>query len=512
MVMSLAVSSPPADFPSSGHHVPKPEDLPSRLSSPCSIAESERAFAVEPKITIVPDDLWDSSLAQRIIPAPTCLSVSFSRKVYSRLSQPGSSSTIVWPGKLLDRNTDENLEPDHEPPSRAAIGSSALLHEIATLAGLELERLSNVFLHPFKVFELHGEDFRHRSMEIEQQIRNMKAYTETSMTSDIDKSGSVIDDDTANQLSRAEKLRAEFKCLLSFIDNYLGENTPRSIFQIEGLDTIRFDQLWYFFQPGELLITNTPSRQAYIALHMCGGSRKLPPDDIQYTPLVVDCVSLDCDGNVLGPVFTSLSIRPYQGMRPFKSLGLYPVQLDEEKVRKELISRGQMYLELIRDRRKPWTYRGQAEALYASRAFGTAQGGSSSVSLSVWPSKRLTHFQFLEGDVTIDLAYNYHSGLSQVPDLDQDAKVVIANSRNAHTGFAIPRMEEVADSSLNLNLFDNFMAQAGNLLDKLPLYKIGQTSTSLKLCDLQFAIMPATILGCVISRGSPSCMEFKPPI
>jgi hypothetical protein len=178
----------------------------------------------------------------------------------------------------------------------------------------------------------------------------------------------------ADPKSRLEKKCTErdlLSCLVEVVDTDMG-----AIFklrrQIQDGNTdhggIAYGDLWHLFKPGGIIVPN-PSlhpgpQQAYCVLHVTGGrlSHETPqvtaePSDVWaitgemlrissgVTPFVLDCIFIDYDGAKYGPRAKCVALQDYNGLKPIKSLEVFPVRFNPEPQDNytSLVERGKHY-------------------------------------------------------------------------------------------------------------------------------------------------------------------------
>ena len=125
-----------------------------------------------------------------------------------------------------------------------------------------------------------------------------------------------------------------------------------------SLKEIRFKDLWNLYQPGDLVVTSKQPYQAYRVIFVTGGRNLLTNsivhdgkevsalqyEDRRYksSSFRIDCVRLDFDGNVYGPVQEAIQIDDYNEEKKITELEVYPIGFsdDEPGLREFLTKRG----------------------------------------------------------------------------------------------------------------------------------------------------------------------------
>lgn len=125
-----------------------------------------------------------------------------------------------------------------------------------------------------------------------------------------------------------------------------------------SLAKIRFKDLWNLYQPGDLVVTSKQPYQAYRVIFVGGGRHLLTKfnvlngnesvpfqyDDLRNKPSLfrIECVRLDFDGNIYGPVQVAIQIDEYNEEKKITELEVYPIGFsdDETELRESLTKRG----------------------------------------------------------------------------------------------------------------------------------------------------------------------------
>ncbi|KAI1483384.1 hypothetical protein F4774DRAFT_367390 [Daldinia eschscholtzii] len=161
-----------------------------------------------------------------------------------------------------------------------------------------------------------------------------------------------VDLDSGVALDSAVLLQLE--CLLDFLDTDI---RPK-INHISGdsCQNISFDNLWYLFQPGAILLEQG-GKQAYRLVRVITPAHKgMRPWDKWWRnsearsmeePLKLRCVYVDFDGKRFGPVSKWFSISRFEGEKAVTSLPVYPLRFSTNKdIRRQLIDRSNMLLQV----------------------------------------------------------------------------------------------------------------------------------------------------------------------
>jgi hypothetical protein len=114
---------------------------------------------------------------------------------------------------------------------------------------------------------------------------------------------------------------------------------------------ISFLQLWYLFQPGDVVIGGSgTSIQAYRIRSVHGSTLQNHQSAVESTlnvinsPFELECFSLGYNGKVFGPIRTVFTIMPFVGWLQITSLPTVPIEyLRENEIQEQLISRGKLF-------------------------------------------------------------------------------------------------------------------------------------------------------------------------
>lgn len=140
--------------------------------------------------------------------------------------------------------------------------------------------------------------------------------------------------------------------------------------QNRTLRSIAYTNLWLLFEYGQDVTIQNSKLQVCRVVRWTGGREILAKHsllielqtralvdaqsvqnvNIRESAFTVDCVSFECDGQQLGPSLKTIQIRKYDGEKPITSLTVYPLSFapDIDSIRKRLIERGNLYLQLSR--------------------------------------------------------------------------------------------------------------------------------------------------------------------
>jgi hypothetical protein len=163
----------------------------------------------------------------------------------------------------------------------------------------------------------------------------------------------TLDWNEVKEMMHSREALQHLEQLIIFIDKVLKPHMDR-VRSTESTE-VTFHDLWYLFQPGDLLWR--PSRpsmakdsvlgknhtdwQAFRVRHVTGGrhyqkstSKAHAVDDPEImtavSPFVIDCFFLDFNGRAYGPVSEQFSIEDFKGCRDIETLPIYPLQFSKK--------------------------------------------------------------------------------------------------------------------------------------------------------------------------------------
>ena len=217
-------------------------------------------------------------------------------------------------------------------------------------------------------FHLHFEKAEKRS-----RADSAKVNTEGETNESHSRDNSGIAHSTTNSSTIAEQKSSRLPCsclrdardhlqlLRNVIDEYLSDllYLQRAISD-RSLKKVKFQDLWFLYKPGDLIVTSKQPHQAYRVVHVCGGRSLMtksavlhvPSEDYQdqnrkpkVSPFKIDCVRLDFDGENFGPVQATIDIVEFYEERNITDLSVYPMDFAEKKteLRDSLLARGRRF-------------------------------------------------------------------------------------------------------------------------------------------------------------------------
>jgi hypothetical protein len=174
-------------------------------------------------------------------------------------------------------------------------------------------------------------------------------------------SPSVISDDNSSYSSRSSfpdfcedsDAVKDARLLMSFINHNI--KAQMAHVNSESCQKIAFLDLWYIFKPGNEVISSARD-QLYRVNRVIGAlhNPSYPDHDdgfwAQPSVFQVECLHMDYNGKIFGPVTEIFDIEKYRGERDITSLRIYPVRYskDPAQVRQALLDRGRMFMDVAR--------------------------------------------------------------------------------------------------------------------------------------------------------------------
>ena len=286
---------------------------------------------------------------------------------------------------------------------RLTINSKLLLNLLGDCTGMAFPEDRNVWLRPFKYLVAYEAEIRQALQDAEVNLARMEVQpgpSDQEETTQDHHGGSVtsrkltrgegkfkagtMDFEThAIDASSAKAERDQLRCLVSFMDTDMQDilDVKRQIAN-QTLKEIAFEHLWLLYRPGDRVYSaKSPEEistyQAYRVLHVTGGRSILDTanksnfndydrewdfeseteerarDTIRssgshVTPFIIDCFSIDFDGDRLGPKPKRIVIPKYNGNRKVDAFEVCPLGFhpQRENVSRVLVQRGRRFTQL----------------------------------------------------------------------------------------------------------------------------------------------------------------------
>ena len=287
---------------------------------------------------------------------------------------------------------------------RLTINSKLLLNLLGDCTGMVFPEDRNVWLRPFKYLVAYEAEIRQALQDAEENLHRMEVEPGPSDQTDTTQThheGSVTCTKPAQEAGKVRTGAAEFeshvtgassakaerdqlRCLVSFMDTDMQDilDVKRQVAN-RTLKEVAFEHLWLLYKPGDLVYSakspeDISTYQAYRVLHVTGGrpildtanksnfhavwdrewdeeseTEERARDTIRssgpsVTPFIIDCFSIDFDGDRLGPKSRRVVIPKYNGNRKVNAFEIYPwgFHPQQEKVSRALAERGRRFTQL----------------------------------------------------------------------------------------------------------------------------------------------------------------------
>lgn len=295
----------------------------------------------------------------------------------------------------------------HKPlPERIRINSfslNAILHRVSRQSDSEFEfGISIIHLRPFKLLYIFEKGIRKYHSWLKGQYAGgsdwpfgkvidlipMVAAGVVEGYKPLECDGSVADNNESGQIKTEAEVESQnqeqiirhliltkaalrdLEVLVSWMDRRLLPHIKRA--RSRACKHVSFKDLWFLFQPGDLLWR--PSRPsmakgsvlgkngndwtAFRVRHTTGGrhyqhrleqhSSDYPEISVQISPFVIDCYYLDFNGRVYGPNSERFTIESCDGDQEITSLAIYPLEYAKEcdLIKSNLIRDGKRFQQL----------------------------------------------------------------------------------------------------------------------------------------------------------------------
>lgn len=177
----------------------------------------------------------------------------------------------------------------------------------------------------------------------------------------------IADDDS---LTNTQEALDDLNCLVDFIDHDLEDKL--AYIASEECTKVVWSDLWHLFKPGDFVVSKD-EKQAYRVIQVKYATHSMKPPTgrnlwmaeakakLDDSPITIQCVFLDFDGERIGPVTQTVDIHRYEGERSIRSLAVVPIRRAKTRNLKEaLIKRGSMFVEACDPQRRgiPMHYSG----------------------------------------------------------------------------------------------------------------------------------------------------------
>ncbi|KAF5976377.1 TOB3 (member of AAA-ATPase family) [Fusarium coicis] len=179
-----------------------------------------------------------------------------------------------------------------------------------------------------------------------------------------------VDTEIADTLINTQEALDDLNCLVDFIDHDLEDKL--SYIASDECTKVVWSDIWHLFKPGDFVVSKD-EKQAYRVIQVKYATHSMKPPTgrnlwmseakakLDDSPIIIQCVFLDFDGERIGPVTQTIDIHRYEGERSIRSLSVVPLRRAKNRSLKQaLIKRGSMFIEACDPQRRgiPMHYSG----------------------------------------------------------------------------------------------------------------------------------------------------------
>ncbi|KAK7600519.1 hypothetical protein V3481_002052 [Fusarium oxysporum f. sp. vasinfectum] len=163
----------------------------------------------------------------------------------------------------------------------------------------------------------------------------------------------IVDDDA---LLHTQEALDHLNCLVDFIDHDLEDKL--AFLASKECTKVVWSDIWHLIKPGDFVVSKD-EKQAYRVIQVNYATHIMKPPTgrnlwmseararLDDSPITIQCVHLDFDGEYIGPVTQTIDIHRYEGERSIRSLPVVPLQWASTRNLKDtLIKRGSMFIEV----------------------------------------------------------------------------------------------------------------------------------------------------------------------
>ena len=367
---------------------------------------SEKALqAQEARIYRVAPWEWREVKKGRVID-PNLPTLIVSSKGYGGVGRRSTGRSSAKDGQSHSGGLSNKEEPSFDIAYRIAINSRILLNLLGVCTGMDFPEDCNVWLRPFKYLVAYETEIKQALRDAELKVDQLEVGSQSS-----DPAASIqiyngvsipatrpvreveVDANRAKDTSQTKAERDQLRCLVDFMSSDMQDIFDIKRQVVNGtLEEVAFEHLWLLYAPGDLVYTHeTPegpsTYQAYRVLHVTGGRSVLdtlngrrfnPIDDRDWdyeseteekardtvrgssssiTPFIIDCFSIDFNGNTMGPKSRRFVVPMFPGKRKVDALEIHPsFSLPQhEEIRGELVERGRKFTLLANGTHKKYS-------------------------------------------------------------------------------------------------------------------------------------------------------------
>lgn len=348
----------------------------------------------------------------------------------------------TWiPGQATKQFKDSNSElEDQTWIRRIRINSRAVIELLSQVCFEPKDSASQsmVFFRPFQVLVS-----RHRDMEEKMaNIQKLASHRAIGGTDPRDEVVNAEDIETQDWDSKMKKLcedkdaLQELTCFMDFMESRIMPDSRRYCNTSSSLPrTIRYDDLWYLFKPGDLVYVSRdtsgrdrfrprPSSQQILRIvqtRLTTITENKPPLGLSdEKPWSLLCHFIEYDGASYAPVHVIFPpIPPFRGEKRVTELMVFPVSyLEDDQIMAQAQSDGMTYVSLIE--RRSGFYSGWTQTVSPTGVFLTDDSGGD----------RLLSPEHIESDILVD----YQETFNAFPKWKVMSYPGLAGDDKLHTG------------------------------------------------------------------------------
>ncbi|KAF5966097.1 AAA family ATPase [Fusarium bulbicola] len=179
-----------------------------------------------------------------------------------------------------------------------------------------------------------------------------------------------MDTEVADAFINTQEALDDLNCLVDFIDHDLEDKL--AYVASDECTKVVWSDIWHLFKPGDFVVSKD-EKQAYRVIQVKYATHSMKPPTgrnlwmseakakLDDSPITIQCVFLDFDGERIGPVTQTIDIHRYEGERSIRSLPIVPLRRAKTHSLKEiLIKRGSTFIEACDPQRRgiPMHYSG----------------------------------------------------------------------------------------------------------------------------------------------------------
>ncbi|KAF5658408.1 TOB3 (member of AAA-ATPase family) [Fusarium circinatum] len=179
-----------------------------------------------------------------------------------------------------------------------------------------------------------------------------------------------MDTEVADAFINTQEALDDLNCLVEFVDHDLEDKL--AYIASDDCTKVLWSDIWHLFKPGDFVVSKD-EKQAYRVIQVKYSTHSMKPPTgrnlwmseakakLEDSPITIQCVFLDFDGERIGPVTQTIDIHRYEGERSIRSLPVVPLRRAKTRSLKEiLIKRGSLFIEACDPQRRgiPMHYSG----------------------------------------------------------------------------------------------------------------------------------------------------------